>query len=73
VGTLASSSSPAAGLDGLDGGGILCEGARRGGMLEVRGVEGLNLRRRIAKWGWWLSKKERKQSNASSSRDSNQV
>jgi hypothetical protein len=30
---LASSSSPAGGLDGLEGGGLLWEGARRGGML----------------------------------------
>ena len=46
MGKLASSSSPAAGLDGLDGGGILCEGARRGGMLELKGVDSLNLRQR---------------------------
>jgi hypothetical protein len=33
---LTSSSSPARGLEGLDGGGMLWEGARRGGISETR-------------------------------------
>lgn len=35
---LTSSSSPARGLEGLEGGGMLWEGARRGGILETNNM-----------------------------------
>ena len=35
---LTSSSSPARGLEGLEGGGMLWEGARRGGISETKGM-----------------------------------